>query len=247
MLSVESMSPSHMSVAQRAIERRRDWLSGTRLHLRPEPARSGGASGATLLTTAAIAAALGVSRNRVQHWTRVGRNPAAGVGRCRGALYVLDEVRRALQATGWLGNQKARRRAEADTGQHACSACRRSFPRDHYPPSAGRGMGFLCRDCRRPAKRAADARRRQQKGSTQVEPVSHVLVAERDGWRCAICRGEVTRETWSLDHVVPLSKGGAHTYANVVLAHRSCNVRRGAGRFPVQGPLFATPSGSPCR
>lgn len=101
-------------------------------------------------------------------------------------------------------------------------------------------MGWHCRDCRRPAKRAADARRRQQKGATQVELVSHIAVAERDGWRCAICHGRVTREDWSLDHVVPLSKGGAHTYANVVLAHQRCNTRRGAGRLPVQAPLFAT-------
>lgn len=99
--------------------------------------------------------------------------------------------------------------------------------------------GCWCKDCRAPSKRAADIRRRRMKTSTQVEPVSHLVVADRDGWRCAICRGKVTRENWSLDHVVPLSKGGAHTYANVVLAHRRCNSLRGAGRFPVQAPLFA--------
>ena len=83
------------------------------------------------------------------------------------------------------------------------------------------------------------------KACTQVEPVSHPVVAERDGWRCAICRRRVTRETWSLDHVVPLSKGGAHTYANVVLAHKRCNSLRGAGRFPVQAPLFSLPPRAP--
>lgn len=80
-------------------------------------------------------------------------------------------------------------------------------------------------------------RKRAQKG-TQVEPVSIHRVAERDGWTCAICGLAVTRATWSLDHVQPLSKGGAHTYANVVLAHRSCNSRRGAGRFPVRAPAL---------
>ena len=83
-----------------------------------------------------------------------------------------------------------------------------------------------------------------QKRDTQVALVDTRIVAERDGWRCALCRGKVIRENWSLDHVVPLSKGGAHTYANVVLAHRSCNSRRGAGRFPVQAPLFALPTGA---
>lgn len=78
-------------------------------------------------------------------------------------------------------------------------------------------------------------RDRAQRG-TQVVPVNRERVAERDGWRCAICGGGVTRANWSLDHVMPLSKGGPHTYENVVLAHRSCNSRRGAGRFPVHGP-----------
>jgi len=91
--------------------------------------------------------------------------------------------------------------------------------------------------------KAKKIRRKRAVAGTQVIPVNHLLVAERDGWRCAICRGKVTRENWSLDHVVPLSKGGGHTYANVVLAHRRCNSRRGAGRFPVQAPLFALPAG----
>lgn len=212
---------------------------------------------AEAVSVSALAAALDVRKETVHEWAGRGLIPSVQRGKHR--RFMIDAVRAALTAQGWepggklygpdnpRGRMVLARRAERDTGVHACGTCHRAFPRDHYPPSAGRGMGFQCRDCSRPGRRAADARRRQQKGSTQVEPVSHVLVAERDGWRCAICRGEVTRETWSLDHVVPLSKGGAHTYANVVLAHRSCNVRRGAGRFPVQGPLFATPSGSPCR
>jgi len=61
------------------------------------------------------------------------------------------------------------------------------------------------------------------------------LVAERDGWVCAICHGEVTRADWSLDHVVPLSEGGLHTIDNVVLAHKRCNSWRGAGRFDIEG------------
>lgn len=84
-------------------------------------------------------------------------------------------------------------------------------------------------------------RKRAQKG-TQVEPVNRELVAQRDGWCCGICRLKVTRATWSLDHVIPLSKGGSHTYDNVVLAHRRCNSRRGAGRLPVQAALFAHPT-----
>jgi 5-methylcytosine-specific restriction endonuclease McrA len=63
--------------------------------------------------------------------------------------------------------------------------------------------------------------------ATQVERVDREAVAERDGWVCSICGGEVTRATWSMDHVVPLAKGGPHTYANVALAHLVCNIAKG--------------------
>jgi 5-methylcytosine-specific restriction endonuclease McrA len=86
------------------------------------------------------------------------------------------------------------------------------------------------------ARKALKLRRTRAQRATQIQPVALIHVAERDGWRCAICAGVVTRATWSLDHVIPLSKGGPHTYSNVVLAHRSCNSSRGAGRFDVRLP-----------
>jgi excisionase family DNA binding protein len=80
-----------------------------------------------------------------------------------------------------------------------------------------------------------------------IEPVNHMAVAERDRWLCGICGGVVTRETWSLDHVVPLSKGGEHSYANVTLAHRRCNSARGNRPHPsppttLSGPSLPPPS-----
>lgn len=75
--------------------------------------------------------------------------------------------------------------------------------------------------------KARKIRRKHALHRTQVEPVNRELVAARDRWLCSICGGEVTRKTWSLDHVVPLTKGGHHTYANVALAHRRCNSSKG--------------------
>lgn len=88
------------------------------------------------------------------------------------------------------------------------------------------------------ARNAMKVRRKRAQAGTQVVPVNRELVAQRDGWCCGICGKRVTRATWSLDHIVPLSRGGSHTYANIVLAHRSCNSRRGVGRLPVQPALF---------
>ncbi len=41
----------------------------------------------------------------------------------------------------------------------------------------------------------------------------------RDGHRCQYCGGEAE----NIDHIVPRSKGGTHTWENVVAACRPCN------------------------
>jgi 5-methylcytosine-specific restriction endonuclease McrA len=72
------------------------------------------------------------------------------------------------------------------------------------------------------------ARRRYRLSECQVERVNRVKVFERDGWRCGICRLPVERKDASLDHIVPLSRGGHHTYENCQTAHLKCNISKGA-------------------
>lgn len=92
---------------------------------------------------------------------------------------------------------------------------------------------------KRAKRRTMKLKRERLIRGTRCENVKHQEIAERDGWKCAICGGKVTRRNWSLDHIVPLSAGGAHSYANCALAHRVCNSRRGAGRLASQPPLFS--------
>jgi 5-methylcytosine-specific restriction endonuclease McrA len=68
----------------------------------------------------------------------------------------------------------------------------------------------------------------------KLSPSSTVEVFERDAWVCGICALPVDRSekypepgSPSLDHIVPLSKGGPHTRANTRLAHLYCNMVRG--------------------
>lgn len=77
-------------------------------------------------------------------------------------------------------------------------------------------------------------KRRAQKSTTQVEDIRPIDIYERDIWLCGLCSTPVNPDTaWpdpmspSLDHVLPLSKGGTHTYENVQLAHLTCNVSKG--------------------
>jgi hypothetical protein len=100
---------------------------------------------------------------------------------------------------------------------------------------------FVCDSCQQVKLR--EARRRwkaRKRGAAQAEPYTLAQVAERDGWVCQLCRGEhgkVRRKRrWnsdpqgaSIDHVVPLSKGGDDTLANVQLAHFGCNTLKRNG------------------
>lgn len=84
--------------------------------------------------------------------------------------------------------------------------------------------------------RKRDAARRARKVGATIELFTHQEVFERDAWLCGICSTAVDRTlsyphpmSPSLDHVVPLARGGEHSRANTRLAHLNCNVRRGVG------------------
>lgn len=70
--------------------------------------------------------------------------------------------------------------------------------------------------------------RRARLKTVRTEAINMTALADRDGWRCHICKRKVTRKNWSHDHLIPLSQGGSHSYDNVALAHHRCNTLRGA-------------------
>ena len=77
-------------------------------------------------------------------------------------------------------------------------------------------------------------RRRARERGAAVESFTTTEIYERDRWRCQLCHRKVNPDiplgharSATLDHVVPLAHGGLHTRANVQLAHRRCNLRKG--------------------
>lgn len=70
--------------------------------------------------------------------------------------------------------------------------------------------------------------------NVESEPYTLAEVAERDGYRCGICRRKVRMDLrWpdprsaSVDHIVPLSLGGEDLKSNTQLAHLRCNLSKG--------------------
>lgn len=74
------------------------------------------------------------------------------------------------------------------------------------------------------------AQNRQYKANKRNVPSEVILlsvVREKDGDVCWLCGlGETERDIWTIDHVVPISKGGPNLYSNVRLAHGRCNSRK---------------------
>jgi len=53
-------------------------------------------------------------------------------------------------------------------------------------------------------------------------PLTRRAVFARDEWRCQYCGAAAL----TFDHVIPKSRGGSHTWDNVVAACRRCNSRK---------------------
>jgi len=106
-------------------------------------------------------------------------------------------------------------------------AYQRAYRAAHFP--AQQAYAAAWRDKHREWLRDYVATRRARQKGAFVERVYRRIVFKRDKGLCGICRKRVDPiSNWHLDHIQPLSRGGAHCYANVQVAHPRCNVRKGA-------------------
>jgi hypothetical protein len=106
----------------------------------------------------------------------------------------------------------------------------------------GEHRNELCDDCRPlstvDSRRRAKAKRRAILKGVSYEPFDSRDVYENDSWICQLCETPVDQDAdpntdWapSIDHTIPLSKGGPHERSNVRTAHRLCNSRKNAGKI----------------
>jgi 5-methylcytosine-specific restriction endonuclease McrA len=70
-------------------------------------------------------------------------------------------------------------------------------------------------------------KRRARLRNVPYEKINRKEVYLKDGMICGICGGHLEMSDFTIDHIIPISKGGGHVFGNVHSAHRICNIRRG--------------------
>ena len=137
---------------------------------------------------------------------------------------------------------------------HVCSVCGNHFSVSDYMQSTGRILTptspkYCSKECRRKAankarKKAPSGRtgnyydRARKYGCKYIPGITLKKLIERDGMKCQICGGicDWNDHSWSeysgptypsIDHIIPMAKGGGHTWENVQVAHIICNSEKG--------------------
>jgi len=142
------------------------------------------------------------------------------------------------------------RLADFEKSSITCTRCGQKKPPTAFPPK-GRAC-LLCkveiledlnqslrdRIACQPGGPRIDVRRRQARGEYAGKRLQHAInqsdgtltveflgriFAEAEGKPCPYCGEYMNRRTKTLDHMVPLSKGGLHGTANVIICCNRCN------------------------
>lgn len=128
-------------------------------------------------------------------------------------------------------------------GRHPRKFCCKAIRKQYIPrPPVARlcafcGCEFLARGIRiycsaRCQKQAYNQRHylRRRGMRWKQNPIPLAEIYKRDAGICGLCRQRVSRRfkpnhprSATIDHIVPISKGGPHVRSNVQLAHYGCN------------------------
>ena len=123
-----------------------------------------------------------------------------------------------------------------NVGGAPCAQCGKDIPIRSRSGPAPIYCGATCANkASYERRKLAGSIKRTRKRTSVVEPIVNAEIFERDGWVCQLCDAPVDRllsypdpGSASLDHIMPLSRGGHHVRSNVQLAHLFCNLSKGA-------------------
>lgn len=134
-----------------------------------------------------------------------------------------------------------------------CRLCGRGKPADQFLAGKAKKPSSACSTCRRKAqaqhvknfyrrlppdkRHTLTHRRRAESYGVEHQEYSRTAILARWGHACAYCGQLATH----LDHVVPLSKGGADAESNIVPACQHCNLSKGAKTLEEWAQTFDQP------
>ncbi len=128
-------------------------------------------------------------------------------------------------------NRKKKDRADriGSKPERICAGCQKIIPN-----TARVDKKWCSQECSSKARGHTMSAQRRIRTSDAIESFKRSDIYERDAWICQLCKKSVNPNLAfpnpacaSLDHVVPLSRGGSHRATNVQLAHLRCNTSRG--------------------
>lgn len=130
-----------------------------------------------------------------------------------------------------------RMRKQVDSLFGVCGDCGNRF---RYARNKSRSRCCECRlkhiqEVKRALRKEAKTRRRARKKGATIERFTASELFNRDGWKCQLCGRRVRKfkvmnhpREATIDHIIPLSRGGKHSLVNCQTACRQCNSCKGA-------------------
>jgi hypothetical protein len=118
-----------------------------------------------------------------------------------------------------------RARAMAKGRARLCKECSRSVLRDWYAQNQAHAKTRIKAWKLDNRQRVRNYNRKRSAAKTG-ELVDPLVRLELDDGICGICREDVDPFDYHIDHIVPLARGGSHTYGNTQVAHPLCNLQK---------------------
>lgn len=165
---------------------------------------------------------------------RTKNNPEGRQGECRqcrsernAAYREGEQVKESakLRARNFYAGNKEKVIARGKAIYRANKERARQYGRKWYQ-SSGKVTKRRYRAANRLKDRGYNALRRARLKAATFGPVDLAAVIERDNSTCYLCGRQLAQQEVTIDHVIPLVRGGSHTADNLRVACRPCNSRK---------------------
>lgn len=72
------------------------------------------------------------------------------------------------------------------------------------------------------------------RGAAELEAINRGDLFHKTDGTCFMCGRQLHKDTFEIDHVIPLYRGGSHTWANLMPSCHTCNEAKAARPIAVE-------------